>query len=260
MEFVRQVYDISKSDPIPTWAKVANDHKFRLKTKSSLLKPLFISEWDARLTTPRQHTRKKITFGRVKVHRAKCPPITEPISDKIDREIVSGKLFEKYFCNLWMYVPVDAWHVNVCGTHESLQTTIMFENVTLADIAADLRRIIYYHRRRRPAVLGYRSSWKFLPHWDEQKFNYMNRKWEPTGKKKLLLPYIRRYLIKVVKDPISASIAIQAAWRRHRVLHKIAKFPTASGQAAQLTGGSRKVIKRCPDCTRPIVDGKCAKC
>lgn len=260
MEFVRRLYDISQSEPIPVWAQAANVRKLRLKTKSRLLKPLFISEWDARLTAPRRHTRKKITFGQVEVHRGKCPPITEPISDKIGREIVSAKIFEKYICNLWMYVPVDAWHVNVCGTHESLQNTIMFEYFNLEDIAADLRRIIYYHRRRRPAVLGYRSSWKFPAHWDERKFNNRSQRFEPTGKKKLLLPYIRRYLIKVVKDPISASIAIQAAWRRHKVLHKIAKFPTASGQAAQLTGGSRKVIERCPDCTRPMSDGKCAKC
>ena len=154
---------------------------------------------------------KKIQWGKATFHKNKQKTIAH-LSDKIDQEIISGPIFEKFIYPL--ITTNNQWEISPCGTPQSLSAELSKVFLPRELFIADMKKIMRSLQLFLPAVLGYRSSWKIKPSFDEQKWNPYERKWEKTGEKILIAPKLRLYLIKVVKDEQFAATRIQAIWRR----------------------------------------------
>ena len=169
-----------------------------------------------------KRVQSRIRFGKVTLHEQKDPAKvveTTSISNKLGREIISGKVWEKHIHHLITVNP--KWEKLPCGTHESLMDHLMVLDFSLEQLSKDLKRVWFYFRKMRPAILGYKSSWKINYRYDELKFNPWkgpSGTWEKTGRKKLAAPNLRMYLIKVVKDQEMAAMMIQAYYRRYRAM------------------------------------------
>ena len=164
---------------------------------------------------------KRIKWDKVVFH-GKNESEMQPLSDKIDREITSGPLFENYIIGL--ITTNDYWKTSVCGTPESLSAELARLNIPREIFIKEIKKIYKSVQSFLPAILGYRSSWK-CPYWyDEMVWNSYIRKWKKTGKKKMIAPKLRMYMLKVVRDKDHAATTIQAAWRRRQALIKIIRI------------------------------------
>lgn len=235
--------------PLPSTLE-AFENSRRLQEYSARHKIGFQLKWQQRLAGGgRKHVRKKVTFS------AECAffnlkQVTEnlvkdignaaaaekvgsepdgvstvttvvpqllPLSDKIDREIPSVPLLEQALCKL--ITTNERWATLPGGTRASLEKLLASKELPIAALTADLKRLLWYFQRGRPAILGYRSSYKIRPYFHEMEYDHYRRAWINVGKPFAVAPKLRLYLIKIVRVPDVAATSIQSAWRR-RVARK----------------------------------------
>ena len=199
---------------IPQEWKKALETAISLEEKTQKTKEQFIAKWEERLAKERKSTPQPIRFGDVKVynHQVKLET-TRPPRDNIGRDITSKVLVEKYILGL---LQCDVWSGYCCGTSASLSEELVKNNLTKQQLVVDLQRIYKYINHDRIAILGYNNSWKLYPAFKVTKWNYMTKSWEETGKTRRLAPLIKRYMIRIVKEPEMAATTIQAQWRKKR--------------------------------------------
>ena len=112
------------------------------------------------------------------------------------------------------------WSYYIGGTRDSLQEQLAKFNISMEDLAKDFKKIISYFENGNTAILGYKSSWKLPPLYDNQILRTngitMQQEWVKTGKKFKLLPKFRLYLVKIIQDHNFAAKVIQYAWKKKR--------------------------------------------
>ena len=225
VSILRKIYDVADGDIVP--AEIFNAYlvSSALERGSSALP----KDWNTiilehysllKMTGRTQRSQRRISFGEARFSNPSNPTEvvkTEPLSDKINREIASGPVVEKFIYPLFNMGGVldfaKAWVKQACGSHESLLNELGKLNITTEQLTADFNRIIGYFEKNRPAVIGYKSSWKLSQTYDEVvcyiDYKTLQRKYRKTGKKFSILPKFRRYLIQVIKDKDAAARAIQ---------------------------------------------------
>jgi hypothetical protein len=225
VSILRKIYDVADGDIVPTEIFNAYLVSSALERGSSALPKdwgtIILEHYSLLKMSGRTRRRQKcISFGEARFSNPSNPTEvieTEPLSDKISREIASGPAVEKFIYPLFNTGGAldfaKAWTKYTCGTHESLINELGKLNITIEQLTADFNHIIGYFEKNRPAVIGYRSTWKLSQTYDEivRRTNHETHKQEhrKTGKKFSILPKFRRYLIRVIKDKDAAARAIQ---------------------------------------------------
>ena len=229
----RIIYQIHPWDPTPPEIKEAYETARELERNSRILIRDVSGIWGhvynalrAEGKTKRKQSRVRFS-DTVNVH---C--ITQPekvakkaeISDRIGREIISAKIMEKVILQL-LATGSDIgfskkWPSFIGGTHKSLCEQLEIFKISMEDLTKDFKRIISYFENGNVAILGYRSSWKLLPSYDDFKLRrniFTNQQeWVKTGKKFKFLPKFRLYLVKVIQDRNFAAKVIQDAWKKKK--------------------------------------------
>ena len=255
LDIVKRIYQIHPWNPLPAPLKEAFETSTRMERATQMfpMAPFWNSSYNTlKKAGKEKRQQKRVRFGDVKKYQSPkldettvVPAETTPVSDKINREIASRRVLEKYLFPLFMrggslrfsplwnkpsdpFFPGEnpalcvALMANTRGhLHSFLAATKQYNKVTLAQLIIDLRFIMHEFEKNHIAILGYRSSWKLLPTYEEQVLRRastfsIQRVWTKTGKKFALLPKIRLYLIKVCNDPVTAARHIQQTWRRRR--------------------------------------------
>lgn len=200
---------------IPQEWKKAFETATKLEEKTQKTKEHFIAKWEERLAKERKSApRQSIRFGDVKVYNQQVKlETTRPPRDNIGRDITSKVLVEKYILGL---LQCDVWSGYCCGTPASLSEELAKNNLTKQQLIVDLQHIYKYINHDRIAILGYNNSWKLYPVFKVTKWDYRTNNWKETGQTRRLAPLLKRYMIRVVKEPEMAAITIQAQWRKKR--------------------------------------------
>ena len=222
---IRNIYDFPRNAPIPASLVAAHVFSSEIADAAKKIPYNWRADWKRRHSKLKDagkthRTQRRISFGDAKYHAIDKPTLaiaSAPLSDKIDREIISGKIIEKVIMPMFsMGGDLDfasMWQFCIGGTPESLAEELIKYNVTRDQFIKDCHRIMSYHEIGAPAVLGYRNSWKLPTHYNEQVLRTnpktLRREWKPTGKTFSLYTKFRRYMIKVVKDPDTAARRIQ---------------------------------------------------
>lgn len=249
LDIVKQIYQINSWNSLPPRLKEAFETSNRMEqaTQQFPMAPFWnLSYCKLKKAGKEKRQQKRVRFGDVKKYQSPkldettvVPAETTPLSDKINCEIASSRILEKYLLPLFMrggslhFSPLWNKPSNPFfpGENPPLPITLFATShhkliwwlrttwkVTLKQLVIDLRFIMHEFERNHIAILDYRSSWKLPPTYEEQVPRRLNtfslqKVWIKTGKKFALLPKIRLYLIKMCKDPITAARRIQSAWR-----------------------------------------------
>ena len=131
--------------------------------------------------------------------------------DTAPGEMVAGKFMEKWI--LGLLTMQKGWRRYSCGSRESLDAIIAASPITKEELAKDMRTLWMRFSCKKIAILGYRTSWKLYPVFDEMKRGGLSGAWLKTGKKIERAPIFQKYLITIVQDPITAAIVIQRQMR-----------------------------------------------
>lgn len=230
IHYLKQLYEFAPHENIPVSLKAATQRAVRLETITKLC--FNASAWEKKYCKLKQSGKSKrqqtgVHFGNVKMYYSPQTDTTgviaaetAPISDKIDREITSRSIMEQcvlpLLCQDGPLQFASNWIYTAGGTYNDLHNRLISCNITLKQLVDDLQYIMTYFEKNYVAILGYRSAWKLLPTYEEMIYKPISSRqmgWVKTGKRFPFLPKIRRYLIKVCKDPITAARCIQNNWR-----------------------------------------------
>ena len=216
------------STNVPRWTQAYNN-AINLEMKSQSIKRIkslcpHVNEdeiikltWSILPKSPKI-CQRKITFGETRVHALENPSQikeTRAISYETKSEITSGKLLEKYLLPLLMSNK-HGWETN-CDNRANLNVQLSTFSLTLEQLVRDLKYIMSKFRQGRIAILDYKSSWKLPPFYFKQEFSPSLNRLFKTNEKIYILPKLRFYLIKVIKDQDTAAFIIQAAWREWKI-------------------------------------------
>ena len=147
-------------------------------------------------------------------------------------EIATGKFMEKWI--LGLLTMQKGWRKFSCGSRKNLDAIIAASSITKEELAKDMRALWMRFLCKKIAILGYRSSWKLYPTFDEMKRDGLSGAWFKTGKKIERAPIFQKYLITIVQDPITAAIVIQRQMRRKLV--QLSQHPEHSVEICKLRG------------------------
>ena len=180
---------------------------------------------------PQQKKRThRIKFGEVIVGEEKKEIKFTPSP----KELLSGPILEKFpgsprdrkygVLHLMMYNK-EVWSGLIGGTPQSFIRECGKANIPVQVVVRDLKMLYKKHfLKLLPAILGYRSSWKFKPFYSEQIWSAHFGRFIESGRKLPISTNLRFYLISVIKDPEIAAISIQTAWRRKRAMKSIKRL------------------------------------
>ena len=253
LDIVKRIYQIHPWNSLPPRLKEAFVTSTRMERATKLfpMAPFWDSSYCIlKKAGKEKRQQKRVHFGGVKKYQSHkldetsvVPVEHSVLSDKINREIASKRVLEKYlfplfmrggslrFSPLWNKPSVPFFPGEnpplcislIANTRSDLLSflagTKKYNKITLEQLIIDLRFIMHKFEKNYIAILGYRSSWKLLPIYEEQVLRRrdifsLQKVWKKTGKKFALLPKIRLYLIKICNDPVTAAGRIQSAWRK----------------------------------------------
>jgi len=115
------------------------------------------------------------------------------------------------------------WNTLAAGSPALVDSFLATKGITREQFVTDLRNMARAFANKVPYILGYKSSYKLKPYYAELKLippsGLVAAHWAPTGKMIYLLPRLRLYLIKVLRDKTTAASTIQRIWRGFRTRH-----------------------------------------
>ena len=149
-------------------------------------------------------------------------------------EMVAGKFMEKWIFGL--LTMQKGWGRYGCGSPESLDAIIAASPITKEELAKDMRTLWMRFSCKKIAILGYKSTWKMYPTFDETKRGGLSGAWLKTGKKIERAPLFQKYLITIVQDPITAAIVIQRQMRRTLARKYYSSLSQTSQETRKLLG------------------------
>ena len=149
-------------------------------------------------------------------------------------EMVTGKFMERWLFGL--LTMQRGWRKYSCGSRESLDAIIAASPITKEELAKDMRTVWMRFSCKKIAILGYRTSWKLYPVFDEMKRGGLSGAWLKTGKKIERAPIFQKYLITIVQDPITAAIVIQRQMRRKLARKYYSSLLQTSQETRKLLG------------------------
>ena len=162
---------------------------------------------------------QRISFGSVTLNNGNKTEIRFSTSPK---EMESGPILEKFFGQQYgilhfLSTEYEVWDIYSIGnSNKSLMDQLAIHKISLETLTNNLKKIYKYFRKEQVAILGYRSSWKLLPLYKKTVYNPYKNIWEISGIKAPILPNLRMYLLKIVKDKKLAATIIETAWRQRR--------------------------------------------
>lgn len=240
MQQTYRVLDFNGSQKLPTHFKIAMKNALKLEKQHQSFRkvlrenpflndPKFMKAFKAVGRRQRKRTRR-ITFGTVKVdgEEKEVKFTTSP------KELLSGPILEKfpgsppdrrYGVLHLMKCKREVWSGLIGGTPQSFIRECGKANIPVQVVVHDLKMLYKKHfLKLLPAILGYRSSWKFKPFYSEQYWSPHLGRFVDSGRKLPISTNLRFYLISVIKDPEIAAISIQTAWRRKRAMKSIKRL------------------------------------
>lgn len=239
----RSVLRIHPWDPVPKCWREAYKNTQKLERGSRNAVGYMLEQ----KTSSHKTRKKRISFGNVIEHHiaydadaddtlvikktakeSQISYVTAPA------EMISGKFMEQWVFGL-LNIP-NNWGHFACGSRETLDATIAASSITKEALAKDMRTLWTRFLCKKIAILGYKSSWKMYPTFDETKWCALNRAWIKTGKKIERAPIFQKYLITVVQDPITATIVIQRQMRRALAKKDYSSVPQTSRETCKLRG------------------------
>jgi len=129
---------------------------------------------------------------------------------------------EKYILRLLVYVNPKKWDICglECSTLDSLNFHLYRENLSREIFTKDMKKIYSDLTKYNLSILGYKGSWTFKSMQPKLVLRVINNTqvWVDSGKKKNVIPKVRLFLLKILKDQELASTLIQKNWRRKRQL------------------------------------------
>ena len=231
LDAIREIYRISPWEVTPQNILEAFHTAIDIELQSKYNKEIIKGFYDLHFcklkkTGKKKRKQVKITFGTASFHNPSQPAEiaeSEKLSDKLNREITSTPIIEKFLYPLFTIGGAlrfsTKWVDSVAGTHDSLMDQLMTTQISLETLTQDIKNIIARFEKNKIFIIGYKSSYKMRPTYPEQvlKTNPITfmKEWVKTGKTFTLLPKFRLYLIKIIKDREFAAQTIQLAWKKY---------------------------------------------
>ena len=234
---LREQLHIHPWDPIPQEAVEAFETAMELERLARKNKERIIDEWRMRLAK-RNNTAKRarrISFGNATLHgRTQVKTGATELHDRVGREVLSTPAIEGNDGVQAVLSWCTDWNTLAAGSPALVDSFLATKGITREQFVTDLRNMARAFANKVPYILGYKSSYKLKPYHAEQKLippsGLVAAHWEPTGKMIYLLPRLRLYLIKVLRDKTTAAESIQRIWRGFRARHPPATPSLAPAQ------------------------------
>jgi len=232
---LRATLHIHPWDPIPAEALEAFETAIKLEFLARQNKERVIREWRRRLAkrsdTPKK--KRRISFGNAVFHGHKQNKSDQvELHDRLGREVLSTPAIEGNNGLQAVLTWCQDWSALAVGDPTLVNSFLATKGLTRAQFIKDLRNMERAFANKVPYIIGYKTSFKIKPYYAEMELilsdGFLPAHWAPTGKMIYLLPRLRLYLIKVLRDQTTASSSIQRIWRGYRARHP----PIAAAAAA----------------------------
>ena len=221
-EALRAQLRINPWEEIPAEALEAFDTAIALEELAKKNKELLIKQWVERLAKRPKNPKgeRRLSFGSATLHGHKNTESVE-LHDRVGREVPSTPAIEGDEGVSALLTWCTDWTTLDVGTPERVDTFLANKGLTREQFIKDLQVMYSAFAKKKPYILGYKTSFKLLPHFVETIFIPPNGcnpgKWVETGNIISLLPRLRLYLIKVLKHELTAATSIQRVWCGYRV-------------------------------------------
>ena len=222
---LRKLLHIHPWDPVPKEALEAFETAKELERLARKNKEIVIEQWAQRLKERKKSPvgKRRLSFGSATLHgrSAEAGGATAELHDRLGREIPSTPALEGDNGLIALLKWYKDWRQLDVGTTERLDAFLAFKGVTREQFVQDLREMAHAFTKQVPYILGYKTSFKVKPYYAEKKLmpanGFLPARWVETGKLLFLLPRLRLYFLKVLKDETMSASVIQRIWRGYRV-------------------------------------------
>ena len=180
------------------------------------------------IKTKKEKTNRKIKFGNVTIVDAReqsqqTTAIKWTTESRKQGTVRSGLFLEKYILQLLIYIDPQKWETCKfpCRTQQDLLVHLAEANIPFDVFRADLFKIYKDFLKFKSSILGYKDSWTFGSVQKKlvARRDFFSDKfvWQDEGHRVYILPKIKLYMLKVVKDGNLAASMIQKNWRRKKM-------------------------------------------
>ena len=223
-EALRAQLRIHPWEEIPAEALEAFNTAIALELLAKKNKELLIKQWVERLAKRKVSLKseRRLSFGSATLHGHKhAASAAMELHDRVGREVLSTPAIEGDDGVQALLTWCTDWTILDAGLPDRVDTFLANKGLTRKQLIKDLQVMVRAFVNKVPYILGYKTSFKLKPYYEEMKLipakGLVPAHWELTGNMIYLLPRLRLYLIKILQDKTTSASSIQRIWRGYRV-------------------------------------------